>query len=153
MYVIVETGGKQYRLQQGETVRVERLDGEAGGQVTLASVLAASTDQGLQVGRPTLADATVTATIVRQGRGPKIHIYKYKRRKGYHKKIGHRQDFTELRIDRIALPGVSEPPAQAAATEPAMTEPAESVAESAPVESAVEPGEAAEPDHESHESY
>jgi large subunit ribosomal protein L21 len=129
MYVIVETGGKQYRLQEGEIVRVERLEGERGGQVTLDSVLAARTEEGLQVGRPRLEAARVTATILRHGRGPKIHIFKYKRRKGYHKKTGHRQDFTEIRIDRIALSDEEPAAIQAEeATAAAETLPAESTA-------------------------
>jgi large subunit ribosomal protein L21 len=103
MYVIVETGGKQYRLTQGETVRVERLEGEEGGQVVIDSVLAASTDEGLKVGRPKLEGARVIGTILKQGRGPKIRIYKFKRRKGYRRTKGHRQEFTEIRIDQIAL--------------------------------------------------
>jgi large subunit ribosomal protein L21 len=103
MYVIVETGGKQYRLTQGETVRVERLEGEEGGQVVIDSVLAASTDEGLRIGRPKLEGARVIVTILKQGRGPKIRIYKFKRRKGYRRTKGHRQEFTEIRIDQIAL--------------------------------------------------
>jgi len=103
MYVIVETGGKQYRLAQGDMVRVERLEGDEGSQVVIDSVLAASTDEGLKVGRPRLEGARVVGTILKQGRGPKIRIYKFKRRKGYRRTKGHRQEFTEIRIDQIAL--------------------------------------------------
>jgi large subunit ribosomal protein L21 len=105
MFAIVETGGKQYRLKEGDKVKVERLDGDEGSQVVLDSVLAARTEAGLQVGRPKLEGARVIGTIVKQGRGPKITTIKYKRRKGYRRKIGHRQDFTEIRVDQIALAG------------------------------------------------
>ena len=103
MYVIVETGGKQYQLKQGEVVRIEHVEGEPGSQVVIDSVLAAKTDEGMKVGRPKLEGARVVGTIVRQGRGPKIRIYKFKRRKGYRRSKGHRQEFTEIRIDQIAL--------------------------------------------------
>ncbi len=103
MFAIVETGGKQYRIEPGDVVRVERLEGEEGSQVTLDSVLAAQTDAGFQVGRPKLEGAKVVGTILKQGRDKKILIYKYKRRKGYRRTKGHRQEFTDLRIDQIAL--------------------------------------------------
>ncbi len=103
MFVIVETGGKQYRLQEGDKVRVERLEGEEGSQITIDSVLAAGSGAAMKVGRRRLEGARVTATIVKQGRGPKIRIYKFKRRKGYRRTKGHRQEFTEIRIDQIAL--------------------------------------------------
>jgi len=103
MYVIAETGGKQYRLQEGDTVRVERLVGDEGSEVVIDSVLAARTDEGLQVGKPTIEGARVVGTILKHGRGPKIRVFTFKRRKGYSKRIGHRQGYTEIRIDRIAL--------------------------------------------------
>jgi len=103
MYVIMETGGKQYRVAEGETIRVERLEGDEGGQVVINSVLAVRTDEGVQIGRPQVEGARVVGTIIKHGRGPKIRVFKFKRRKGYRKRIGHRQGFTELRIDRIAL--------------------------------------------------
>lgn len=103
MYVIVEAGGKQHRLAEGDTVRVELMDGEVGSEVVLDSVLAARTEEGLQIGNPSLEGASVKATIVRHGRDKKIKVFKFKRRKGYRKRIGHRQGFTELHIDKIAL--------------------------------------------------
>jgi len=105
MFVILETGGKQYRLKEGDKVRVEHLDGEEGNQVVLESVLAVRTDEGLKVGTPRVEGAKVVGTIVKQGRGPKIRMIKYKRRKGYRRTKGHRQDFTEIRVDQIALAG------------------------------------------------
>lgn len=103
MYAIVETGGKQYSLKEGDTVRVELLEGEKGGQVVIESVLAARTDKGLQVGRPLLEGARVIGTIVKHGRGRKIRVFKFKRRKGYRKRQGHRQGYTEIHIDKIEL--------------------------------------------------
>jgi large subunit ribosomal protein L21 len=103
MFAIVETGGKQYRLTEGDKVKVEHLDGDVGSQIVLDSVLAARTEAGLQVGKPKLVGARVVGTILKQGRGPKIRIIKYKRRKGYRRTQGHRQDFTEIRVDQIAL--------------------------------------------------
>jgi len=103
MFAIVETGGKQYRLTEGDTLRVEHLDGEEGSQIVLESVLAVGTGEGLKVGRPHVEGARIIGKIIKQGRGPKIRIFKYKRRKGYRRTKGHRQDFTEIRIDQIAL--------------------------------------------------
>ncbi len=103
MYVIVQTGGKQYQLKEGDTVRIERLEGEVGSQVVIDSVLAAKTDEGMKVGRPKIEGARVVGTIMRQGRAPKVLIYKFKRRKGFRRTKGHRQEFTEIRIDQIAL--------------------------------------------------
>jgi len=103
MFAIVESGGKQYRLSEGDKVRVERLEGEEGSQVVLESVLAVETDTDFKVGQPHVKGARVIGTILAQGRGPKIRIFKYKRRKGYRRTKGHRQDFTEIRIDQIAL--------------------------------------------------
>lgn len=101
MYAIVRTGGKQYRVEKGVTVYVERLDAEAGAQVTLDDVLAVGADAGLQVGTPRVAGATVVGTVVEQGRDSKIRVFKYKKRKHYRRTRGHRQSYTALRIDAI----------------------------------------------------
>jgi len=103
MFAIIETGGKQYRLKEGDQVRVERLDGEEGSQVVLDSVLAVGAGAEFKIGRPRIEGAKVIGTIVKQGRGPKIRTIKYKRRKGYRRTMGHRQGFTEIRIDQISL--------------------------------------------------
>ncbi len=97
-YAVIETGGKQYRVEPGTTLKVERLPAEAGQQITLQPVLALSDGSHLTVGTPHLEGAQVTATVLRHLRGPKLIAYKKKRRKGYARKKGHRQELTELQI-------------------------------------------------------
>ncbi len=101
MYAVVRTGGKQVRMQPGESVRVEKLDGGVGDPVELDDVLLVGGNSDLKIGRPLVEGARVTGTITAQGRGPKITVFKMKRRKGYRRKIGHRQDYTEILVDRI----------------------------------------------------
>lgn len=101
MYAIIATGGKQYKVSEGDVIRVEKLDVEAGQNYEFDRVLAVN-DGELIVGNPTVAGAKVTATVQKQGRGKKVIVYKYKRKSGYHKKNGHRQAYTELKIDAIA---------------------------------------------------
>ena len=101
MYAIIATGGKQYKVSEGDVIRVEKLDVEAGQNYEFDRVLAVN-DGELTVGNPTVAGAKVTATVQKQGRGKKVIVYKYKRKSGYHKKNGHRQAYTELKIDTIA---------------------------------------------------
>ncbi len=98
MYAVIETGGKQYRVQVGDEVFIEKIDGEAGTAVTFDRVLAVSDDNGLSAGTPCLAGAAVDAEIVKQGKGPKIQVFKYKAKKNYRKSQGHRQPFTRVRI-------------------------------------------------------
>ena len=102
MYAIIKTGGKQYRVSVGDKLKVETLEADAGAQVTLTEVLAISDDQGLKVGNPTPAGATATATVLSHGRGDKVRIFKFRRRKHSMKSGGHRQNYTELKIDAIA---------------------------------------------------
>lgn len=99
MYAIIATGGKQYKVSEGDVIRVEKLNAEEGNQVTFDQVLAVS-DNGLKVGAD-VANATVTGTVTGQGKGKKVIVYKYKRKSGYHKKNGHRQAYTEVKIDKI----------------------------------------------------
>ncbi len=99
MYAIIATGGKQYKVSEGDVIKVEKLDVEAGNTVTFDQVVAVS-DKSLKVGED-VAKATVTATVMEQGRGKKVIVYKYKRKTGYHKKNGHRQAYTEVKIDKI----------------------------------------------------
>ncbi len=99
MYAIIATGGKQYKVSEGDMLKVEKLDVEAGSTVTFDQVVAVS-DGSLKVGED-VANATVTATVVEQGRGKKVIVYKYKRKTGYHKKNGHRQAYTQVKIEKI----------------------------------------------------
>src|SRR6266571_482694 len=102
MYAIVETGGKQYRVQEGSRIQVESLPAQKGAELTLEKVLLVATDSGIQVGKPTVAGAKVTAQVVAQDRGPKIIVFKKRSKKTYKKTIGHRQNYTELLIKNIA---------------------------------------------------
>ena len=99
MYAIIATGGKQYKVSEGDVIKVEKLNAEAGNTVTFDNVIAVSNDY-LKVGAD-VANATVTATVMEQGRGKKVIVYKYKRKTGYHKKNGHRQAYTQVKIDKI----------------------------------------------------
>jgi large subunit ribosomal protein L21 len=99
MYAIIATGGKQYKVSEGDVIKVEKIDVEAGNTITFDQVLAVSNDS-LKVGAD-VKNATVTATVLDQGRAKKIIVYKYKRKIGYHKKNGHRQSFTQVKIDKI----------------------------------------------------
>ena len=110
MYAIIATGGKQYKVAEGDIIKIEKLGREAGetvifGQVAgqeqvYGQVLAVNNGEMI-VGCPTVDGATVTATVVKEGKGKKVIVYKYKRKTGYHKKNGHRQLFTQIKIDKI----------------------------------------------------
>ncbi len=100
MYAIIATGGKQYKVSEGDIITIEKLGAAAGESVTFDQVLAVNNGE-LVVGSPTVANAAVTATVVKEGRGKKVIVYKYKRKTGYHKKNGHRQAFTQVKIDKI----------------------------------------------------
>lgn len=102
MYAIIKTGGKQYRVSEGQTLRVEKLDGEKGDSVRLGDVLLLGGAGDTRIGTPLLEGAAVEAQIVRQARAKKIIVFKKRRRKGYHKKQGHRQYYTELKITGIS---------------------------------------------------
>ena len=103
MYAIIRTGGKQYRVTEGETIYVEHLPAPVGEKVTLGEVLLVGGDKGTQVGAPLLDKASVAATVVDQGRDHKVRVFKYKKRKHYRRTRGHRQEYTALRIDSISL--------------------------------------------------
>lgn len=102
MYAIIKTGGKQYRVAVGDKLKVETLTAEVGSQVVISDVLAVSDEAGLKVGSPILEGASVTATVVGHGRGDKVRIFKFRRRKHSMKSAGHRQNYTELKIEAIA---------------------------------------------------
>ena len=101
MYAVIRTGGKQYRVSQGEEVKVERLNGEVGDTVTFEEVLVTSDGENTQIGQPVVEKAKVVGRIVRQGKERKVMVVKYKRRKGYRRKKGHRQMFTQVKIEAI----------------------------------------------------
>jgi len=103
MFAVIETGGKQYRVEPGEILDVERQVPEEGGQVTFDRVLLIAGDGGTRLGNPTLAGATVKARLIDEVRGPKVRIFKHKRRKQYRRRAGHRQDYLRVRIEEIAL--------------------------------------------------
>jgi large subunit ribosomal protein L21 len=102
MYAIIETGGKQYRVEAGSTIQVERLPGDVGALVDLDQVRLVHGDAGLVIGQPLVQGAKVTAEIVRQGRTRSITVFKKKRRKNYRRTRGHRQSFTKLLVKEIA---------------------------------------------------
>lgn len=101
MYAVIKTGGKQHIVTEGMDLRVEKLDGNIGTKFSLSEVLLIGGDGQPRIGTPLVAGASVSAEILKQGKGKKILVYKKKRRKGYEKKYGHRQHYTELRITKI----------------------------------------------------
>lgn len=101
MYAIVKTGGHQYKVAPGDIIEVERLDAEAGSRIELGEVLMVGGEAGVQVGTPLVSGARVVATVVSQHRGPKLIVFKYKAKKRYRRKTGHRQNLTRLAIKEI----------------------------------------------------
>ena len=99
MYAIIATGGKQYKVAEGDIIKVEKLGVEAGETVTFDQVIAVN--DGTMKVADDVKNATVTASVVKEGRGKKVIVYKYKRKTGYHKKNGHRQAFTQVKIEKI----------------------------------------------------
>jgi len=101
MYAVIKTGGKQYKVAPGEKLKVEQIPADVGAEVILDQVLMVGEGESVRLGQPTVAGATVTATVVSHGRGEKLKIFKMRRRKHYQKHQGHRQNFTELKIEAI----------------------------------------------------
>lgn len=101
MYAIILEGGRQYRVAEGQELIVDFREVENGSQLTFDQVLAVSGANGLQVGKPTVAGASVVAEVVKQVRGPKIFVQKFRRRKNYRRRTGHRQSYTQVRISKI----------------------------------------------------
>jgi large subunit ribosomal protein L21 len=102
MYAVIKTGGKQYRVAPGEKLKIEQIPADVGSQITLDQVLMVGEGESVRVGNPLVAGATVTATVVSHGRGEKVRIFKLRRRKHYQRTQGHRQNYTEIRVDAIA---------------------------------------------------
>jgi large subunit ribosomal protein L21 len=104
MYAVIQTGGKQYKVKSGDTLVVEKLDGAAGDPVEFDQVLLLADEETVAVGKPLVDGARVTGQIVEQGRGEKLIVYKFKRRKDYRRKNGHRQSYTAVRIRDVVAP-------------------------------------------------
>jgi large subunit ribosomal protein L21 len=100
MYAVIATGGKQYKVAEGDVIRVEKLGAEDGAEVTFDNVIAINTDKDVLVG-DNVSKSTVKATVVKTAKAKKVVVYRYKRKSGYHKKNGHRQPFTAVKIDSI----------------------------------------------------
>ena len=103
MYAVVKTGGKEYRISQGDLIRVEKMEGKVGDQVTMKDILMVSHEGQVQVGNPLLVNAVITGEIVQQVKGKKVLTYKMKRRKNYRRTKGHRQTYTYIRVNDISL--------------------------------------------------
>ena len=103
MFAIIETGGKQYKVNEGDIIFIEKLDVAEGEKVTFDKVLAVATDDGFKTGKPVVDGASVTANVVKNGKGKKIYVMTYKPKKNEKKKIGHRQPYTKVQIEKIAF--------------------------------------------------
>lgn len=101
MYAIIVTGGKQFKVAEGDTIYVEKLDVEDGAAVTFDNVLVVEKDGNVTVGAPSVAGASVSGSVVKTGKGKKIMVFKYKSKKGYRRRQGHRQPFTKVTINKI----------------------------------------------------
>ena len=109
MYAVIKTGGKQYRVTPGLKLKVEKLAGDVGSNVVLDQVLMLADGENVTIGAPVIAGATVPATVVSHGRGDKVMIFKFRRRKHYRKTQGHRQDYTEIQIGDFASKSATKP--------------------------------------------
>ena len=103
MHAIIETGGKQYKVTEGDTLFIEKLEAEAGQAITFDKVLAILDGDKATFGTPVVEGAKVEATVVKNGKGKKVRVYKYKAKKGYHKRQGHRQPYTKVEIGKISV--------------------------------------------------
>ncbi|MGF1571589.1 MAG: 50S ribosomal protein L21 [Sumerlaeia bacterium] len=105
MYAVIKQGGRQYKVSPGDIIQIDLIEAEKGSEVELTNVYMLHDGENLQIGKPVVEGVAVQANVVRTGKGRKIIVYKYKRRQGYHKKQGHRQDFTEVRVKSISRNG------------------------------------------------
>jgi large subunit ribosomal protein L21 len=103
MYAVIKTGGKQYRVNAGDKIRVEKLDAQSGAELVFGDVLLVADGDQVTIGKPLVGGAAVKATVLEHGKGEKVRIFKMRRRKHYRKTQGHRQQFTSLRIDSITM--------------------------------------------------
>ena len=103
MYAVIKTGAKQHKVTEGDVLSIEKLEGEKGAKVVFKEVLMVSDDKNVKVGKPFVEGAQVTGEIIAQKKGPKIHVFKMTRRKGFKKKTGHRQELTSMKITKISI--------------------------------------------------
>jgi large subunit ribosomal protein L21 len=103
MFAVIETGGKQYKVNEGDVIFVEKLDVAEGDKVTFDKVLAVADDNGIKTGKPVVEGATVTASVVKNGKAKKIYVMTYKSKKNEKRKMGHRQPYTKVQIEKIAF--------------------------------------------------
>lgn len=103
MYAVIETGGKQYKVQEGDVVFIEKLEAEDGAEVTFDKVLAVSSEGNVTFGKPMVENATVSAKVLGQGKNKKVIVFKFKPKKGYRRKTGHRQPYTKVQIEKISV--------------------------------------------------
>lgn len=103
MFAVIETGGKQYKVNEGDVIFVEKLNAAEGDKIVFDKVLAVATDDGLKTGAPTVEGATVSANVVKNGKSKKIYVMTYKSKKNEKRKIGHRQPYTKVQIEKIAF--------------------------------------------------
>ena len=101
MYAVIKTGGKQYRVSVGQKLKIEQIPADIGQEITLDEVLSTGSGESIKIGTPTVEGASVKATVLAQGRHDKIKVFKMRRRKGYRRTQGHRQNFTQIRIDAV----------------------------------------------------
>jgi large subunit ribosomal protein L21 len=119
MYAVVDNGGKQYRVEPGRTLVIDRMDVEAGASVVFERVLLIGDDDGVTIGTPTVAGASVRGTVIAQGRGPKIVVFHFRPKAHYRRRTGARAELTQIRIDEIAVPGAKKRTEKTATDEPA----------------------------------
>ena len=146
MFAVVKTGGKQYKVRVGETLDVEKLAVDAGAQVRLDQVLLAASDENVAYGRPMIDGAVVTARVVRQHKGPKLIIFRYKSKSRYRRRTGHRQQLTQLMVQAIDIPGLGTDTMAVRSRPVAETVPASEPASSARVAPSASAGSAAPSD-------
>jgi large subunit ribosomal protein L21 len=103
MYAVIKTGGKQHKVAEGDVLSIEKLEGDKGAEIVFEEVLMVFDDQSVKVGKPFVEGAQVTGEIITQKKGPKIHVFRMTRRKGFKKKTGHRQELTSMKIKKISI--------------------------------------------------
>ena len=143
MYAVVNSGGKQYKVQQGEVLKVEKISGDVGSPVTFDRVLMFTDGENVSIGQPLLDSVSVEGHIVEQGKAKKIIVFKYKRRKRFRRKNGHRQEFTAVQIDSIKAKGTKTPKAAQPKTEAGKTAPPKEATKETEAKKAAPPKEAA----------